>query len=136
MRRIIVLILLVAVGAAVGGWYYFSADSRPMTFRTAKVERGDLLATVSASGTIEPEEVVDVGSQVAGLIVSFGKDARGSDRAVNFGSPVEAGTVLAQIDNKLYQTQVDRAEAMVAQTNAAVVQADAQVTLAKANACL
>lgn len=132
MRRIIVLSVLLAVAAA-GGWYYYAGDTRPVTFRTAKVDRGDLLATVSASGTIEPEEVVDVGSQVAGLILSFGKDPRGSDRVVNFGSPVEKGTVLAQIDSKLYQTLVDRAEAMVAQGNALVVQADAGVSQAKAN---
>ena len=133
MRRFIVLFVLLAVGGSAGAWYYFTGNKRPVSYRTAKVERGDLLASVSSTGTIEPEEVVDVGSQVAGQILSFGKDPRGSDAVINFGSPVEDGTVLAQIDSKLYQTQVDRAQAMVENAVAAVKQAEAQVTSAKAN---
>jgi HlyD family secretion protein len=51
--------------------------SNPGPFRTVPVTRGDLRATISATGTVEPEEVVDVGAQVAGKIVAFGKDKNG-----------------------------------------------------------
>ena len=67
---------------------------------------GDLLVTISATGTVEPEEVVDVGAQVAGQILSFGKDANG--KTVDYGSPVEAGTILAKIDDSLYSAERPR----------------------------
>ena len=41
------------------------------------MKRGNLIATISATGTVEPEEVIDVGAQVAGRIVEFGKDKNG-----------------------------------------------------------
>src|SRR5206468_2124412 len=54
-----------------GGWYaYVIFTARPaFAYRMAEVKRGDLLATISATGTLEPEEVVDVGAQVAGQIM-------------------------------------------------------------------
>jgi HlyD family secretion protein len=64
------------------------------------VRRGDLAATISASGTIEPVEVVDVGAQVAGLIKAFGKDIEG--RTIDYGSVVEKGAMLAKIDDSVY----------------------------------
>jgi HlyD family secretion protein len=133
MRKILIVLVLVALAAGAGGWQMYRADSRPATFRTARAERGDLVAMVTASGTIEPEEVIDVGAQVAGQILSFGDDPRGSGRVINFGSPVEKGTVLARIDESLYRTQVDRAKAMVEQAQAAVDSSEAQVAQAEAN---
>jgi multidrug efflux pump subunit AcrA (membrane-fusion protein) len=53
-----------------------------VTFRTEPVTRGELLATVGGTGTLEPEEVIDVGTQVGGLIKEFGS---GTD-----GKPVDA----------------------------------------------
>jgi HlyD family secretion protein len=56
-------------------------------FRTAPVERGDLLSTISATGTVEPEEVVDVGAQVMGRIRDLGVDLD----AEQSGSTPESG---------------------------------------------
>lgn len=78
-------------------------------FRTSPLKRGDLLATISATGTVEPEEVIDVGAQVAGRIVVFGKDKSG--KPVDYGSVVEAGMVLAHIDDALYAADVESAKA-------------------------
>src|SRR5262245_38059220 len=133
MRKILLALVVVVAGAGAGGWYYFQGDNRPASFRTTHAERGDLVAMVSASGTIEPEEVVDIGAQVAGQIVSFGDDPRSGGGVINYGSPVEKGTVLARIDESLYRTQVDRAKAMVAQSQATVESAEAQVAQAEAN---
>ena len=77
------------------------------------MKRGDLAATISATGTLEPEAAVDVGAQVAGVIISFGKDKRG--KLVNWGSEVEAGTVLAKIDDSLYVAAVKTAEGQLQQ---------------------
>jgi HlyD family secretion protein len=133
MRKILLALVLVVACAGAGGWYFYQGNNRPASFRTTRAERGDLVAMVSASGTIEPEEVVDVGAQVAGQILTFGDDPRGSGRVINFGSPVEQGTVLARIDESLYRTQVDRAKAMVEQAQAALESSEAQVAQAEAN---
>src|SRR5262245_52537415 len=133
MRKILLALVVVVAGAGAGGWYYYQDSNRPATFRTTRAERGDLVAMVTASGTIEPEEVVDVGAQVAGQILSFGDDPRSGGGVINYGSPVEKGTVLARIDESLYRTQVDRAKAMVAQSQASVESAEAQVAQAEAN---
>ena len=60
-------------------------------YRTANLTRGDLVATIGATGTVEPEEVIDVGAQVAGQIIQFGKDTSGKD--VDYGSQVKEGEV-------------------------------------------
>jgi HlyD family secretion protein len=133
MRTIIsVLLLLAAIGGLVG-WYWYSNENRPASFRTVQVERGDLLATISATGTIEPEEVIDVGAQIAGQILTFGPDPRGSGKLIDYGSPVEKDTVLARIDESLYQAQVEHCRAQVESAEAQVESANAQVGSAEAN---
>src|SRR5262245_34391796 len=107
IKRIIIMVVLLAVVGGFGGWYVYHADSRTTTFRTVQVERGDLLATINATGTIEPEEVIDIGAQVAGQILSFGQDPRGGGKLIDYGSPVEKDTVLARIDESVYKSQVD-----------------------------
>jgi HlyD family secretion protein len=100
------------------------------TFRTAPVARGDLQVTVSATGTIEPEEVVDVGAQVVGMIREFGRDPHAGGKPIDYGSTVDVGTVLAQIDDTLYRAQVDQARANAARARADLL--DAQARLHKA----
>ena len=75
-RRILVIAVVVVVAALALTVYLLRSSSSSAGFRTVQVQRGDLQATISATGTVEPEEVVDVGAQVAGRIVSFGKKER------------------------------------------------------------
>jgi HlyD family secretion protein len=116
---VVILLGLIGVGAAL---YLSRAKAQTVFYRTAVVERGDLLATISATGTVEPEEVVDVGAQVAGQINTFGKDRDGN--TINYGSVVEEGTVLAQIDDSLYAADVTTATAQLQQANAKLYQAE------------
>ena len=118
MRRL--LIFLVVLGALAGGgyWYWQRATARPVSFKTAPVHRGELQLTISATGTAEPEEVVDVGAQVAGQVKSLGPDPQDSMRTVDYGTAVEQGTVLARIDDALYVSDVDQALASVEQAKA------------------
>jgi HlyD family secretion protein len=83
------------------------------------------VATIKATGTVEPEEVVDVGAQVAGLISAFGKDKHG--KTIDYCSEVEAGTVLVKIDEALYLADLASAEAGLQQAKANRVSADANV---------
>src|SRR6266850_7808324 len=91
----VIAVGILALVGAVAVWGWRARNGHKWIFRTVPVSRGDLVATISATGTVEPEEVVDVGAQVAGQITSFGKDPAG--KTIDYGSPVEEGTVLARI---------------------------------------
>lgn len=128
--------ILVPCGVvAAGGGYWItcqSASTDAPVYRTAIVERKDIVVSISASGTIEPEEIVDVGAQVAGKITAFGVEP-GSEKIIDYGSPVEPGTVLAHIDDDLYQEEVALAQADLAQAKSQLAQARTGVHQATAN---
>jgi HlyD family secretion protein len=130
-KVVIVLAVLALVGGA-SAWYLRRENGQAAAFRTAQVTRGDLVVGIDATGTLEPEEVIDVGAQVAGQIVSFGKDVDG--KTVDYGSHVEAGTVLAKIDDSLYSAQAAEADAQLQQAQAGL--RVAQANLEQANAKL
>jgi len=124
--RVALLIILLALGAGAAFWWYRQQDGRQAdAWRTVAVKRGDLVATISATGTVEPEEVVDVGAQVAGRILAFGKDRNG--RIIDYGSAVEEGTVLAQIDAALYTADAAQARAQMQQAKAGLERAQADL---------
>jgi HlyD family secretion protein len=86
-------------------------DQRQSVYRTEVVKRGALARTVQALGTVEPENVVDVGAQVTGQIIKFGADPRDKDKTIDFGTIVDAGTILAQLDPAIYEAKVAQARA-------------------------
>jgi HlyD family secretion protein len=123
-RTAILLISLGVLGAMV--FPFLTRHDNPSTaYRTAAVKRGDIQVVISATGTVQPEELVDVGAQVAGRILSFGKDESG--RIIDYGSHIQKGTVLAQIDDALFSADVAHAEAQVAQARAALARAEADL---------
>ena len=86
MRLLLIVLALMGATAGAGGWYYVHKSTPHTNYMVAELKRGDLLASIDSTGTLEPEEVVDVGAQVAGLIESFGKDANG--KTIDYRSPV------------------------------------------------
>jgi len=124
LRKAVIAFVVLAVVGGSAAWFFQRDNGQTPTFRAAQVTRGDLVVSIGATGTLEPEEVIDVGAQVAGRIVAFGKDANGN--TVDYGSPVEAGTVLAKIDDALYAAQA-------AEANAQLQQAKAGLQVAQAN---
>jgi HlyD family secretion protein len=132
--------LLLVTGGGVGSAY--PADDakpeyQPKLFRGPAASGKNAPAAsgknVLATGTIEPEEMIDVCAEVAGTIVSLGADPHAPGKSIDYGSPVEAGTVLAQIDSQLYAVRVEReragcvrAEAELAQAMINLERADAQ----------
>jgi HlyD family secretion protein len=128
----IILSLLVVLGLTIGGTLYYkkytAVEAAPF-FRTALVKRGDLLCTISATGTLEPEELVNVGAQVAGLIKEFGKDIDG--KKVDYNSVVEEQAELAFIDRAPYEAAVDQASAALKKSESDLLQYNAKLDQAE-----
>jgi len=121
-NRLVLAIAILLIGA-MSMWVKNRGDKDVSPFRTAPVSRADVVATITATGTVEPEESIDIGAQVQGRIIDFGKDKTG--KPVDNNSEVEEGMVLALIDPSVYQSQVDQAQAQSNNANAAVARAQA-----------
>src|SRR6185369_16387657 len=136
MKRFIktplIAVLLLVLAGGLGAWRWRAGYDHKVLFNTAVVTHGDLVTTISATGTIEPVEVVDVGAQVAGLVSSFGQDKNG--KMIGYGSIVEEGTLLAKIDESLYAAEFALARAQVDQAKAGEVRAAADLDQMKAKA--
>lgn len=99
MKKILsVALLLLAVFSAVG-FYYFKKPAKPQ-YRTVKAERGSILSTVSATGTLNAVVTVQVGTQVSGTLAKL---------YVDFNSAVKKGEPIAQIDPALFLSAVEQA---------------------------
>jgi HlyD family secretion protein len=116
------LVLLAAAGG--GAWWYSSQDKAgDVQYRSAKIERGNLQASVSASGAVNPVTQVSVGTQVSGQI---------KELYVDFNSEVKAGQLIAQIDPETFEFRVRQAMADVDAARAAVLTAQANVLASNA----
>lgn len=100
-------------------------------FRTEKLAKTDVVRTISATGTVEPEELINVGAQVNGRIMKFGTDADG--KTVDYGSRVKKGAVLALIDDVIYKSELQQAQASREQSKAAILTAEASIKECTAN---
>jgi len=130
IKKLIFVLMLFGLLGGTAAWWFQRNGEQKVAYRTSPVTRGDLLVSISATGTVEPEEVVDVGAQVAGQILSFGKDVNG--KTVDYGSVVEEGTVLARIDDSLYLADEAQAEAQVQSARASELRAEADLEQMKA----
>jgi HlyD family secretion protein len=131
-RRIILVIIIAFAVATIGlviTRYVRPKQGIAAILRTVPITRGNVRSEISSTGTVEPEEVVDVGAQVAGQINSFGTDING--KPVDYGSVVDKGTVLAQIDDSLYSADVQQAQANLHSADAGVLQAQAKLGQAR-----
>jgi HlyD family secretion protein len=93
-------------------------NSQTVRYKTAEVKRGDLTVTVSATGTLEPVNQVEVGSEVSGSIRSV---------LVDFNDRVKKGQELAILDTDQLEARVNQAQAALALARAQVKQAEATV---------
>ncbi len=124
MKRLLVVLLVLGAGGA-AGWYFWqkTAASAPQ-FRTAKVERGDILVAVTSTGTIQPLTQVQVGTQVSGTIKTLGAD---------WNSIVTTETVLATLDPAQFEARVEQDKANLARSEAEVERVQAGLTQAEAD---
>jgi HlyD family secretion protein len=111
--RQVALGLVLAGGLGAGGWWWYEqrAAAEVPQLRTAKVERGRLVATVAASGTLAATVQVQVSSQVSGQI---------REVLADFNSEVKKGQLLARLDPETFEYRVRQAEADVEATRAQV----------------
>ena len=97
------LLAIAVITAAAGGWYFYHhRHTQQLSFNTSSVLRGELTATVTATGILNPVKSVQVGCQVSGTLREI---------KVDFNSEVKAGDLIAQIDPRTYLAQVASAEA-------------------------
>ncbi|MGH7395380.1 MAG: biotin/lipoyl-binding protein [Candidatus Methylomirabilales bacterium] len=81
-------------------------------YRTAPVERGEIVATVVATGTLNPVITVQVGSQISGMVKHLSAD---------FNSVVKRGQLIARIDPELFEARANQARASLESARAAVL---------------
>src|SRR5258705_7520243 len=109
--------LLVLVLAAGVGLYLWRSD-RPTACVTAPVTNGPLTVTVNATGTLQPQDQVDVGAEISGRVDSLN---------VDFNDPVTKGQVIAVINTDQIRAQLAQAQAALNASRATVVNNEATV---------
>jgi HlyD family secretion protein len=107
---ILSVVLLLSSAAWLGSKWFSTTSERPQ-FRTLPVTRGDLMIGITATGMVEPVEIIDVGAQIVGMIKSFGPDANRPGKTIDFNSRVKEGDVLARLDDRPHQVELEKAVA-------------------------
>lgn len=123
-RKWIAAVVVLAALAAGGAWYagVFTSAKAP-SYRTAAVENGSLVVTVTANGTVNPLRTVSIGSELSGIVRNV---------LVDVNSIVKKGDVLIELDDANLKAQVNQARASLASARAA--QAEAKATQVEAEA--
>src|ERR1043166_5761939 len=109
-KIIIALLLIVVIGGATYASFAFKRTPG-VAVTTEKIERRDLEAIVSASGTIQPQVSVDISADTMGRVVNL---------AVNEGDAVKKGQFLLQVDPRNLETAVRNQEASLAATRSSL----------------
>lgn len=113
-------VLLVAI--AIGGLTAAKRGNKAVEVRTEKVQRRDLVSSVTASGQVQPQLKVDLSSDITGKIVRL---------AVKEGQMVSKGQFLLQIDPQQAEAAVQRQDASLAASKAGMAQAQANLLQAQ-----
>ena len=132
MKKILLALLLLLLAAWFGWQWYATRDQRSQ-FRSLAVMRGDLLIGVTATGTVEAVQIIDVGAQIVGMIKSFGPDANRPGKTIDFNSRVKEGDVLAQLDDRPHRVELEKAVAGLRLAEAEVKQSRAHRDQAERN---
>jgi len=110
-----------------GGWYWYASAARAPqrdALRPIPVTRGTIEEVVTSQGKLEAKQYVDVGTQVSGQLKNI---------HVEIGDTVTKGQLLAEIDPRVYQAQVEANEARITSLKAQLDQRRAELKLAEEN---
>lgn len=116
------IIAAVVIAAVAGIYFAFGKREPERTYKTVKVERGDVVATVSATGNLSAVTTVQVGTQVSGTIYRL---------LVDYNTPVKKGQVIAEIDPALFRADVEQARGNLLSAQANLLKARATAADAK-----
>ena len=122
MKKKILIGIVIVVVLGIAAFIVFSSKETELKFRTEKITKGDIEATVTATGTVNAVTTVLVGTQVSGTIKQI---------YVDFNSPVKQGQLIAQIDPSTFEAQVQQARANLLSAKANVEKAEASLLDAK-----
>ncbi|WP_323785729.1 efflux RND transporter periplasmic adaptor subunit [Thalassovita sp.] len=121
--RWLAVAVVVAFGVAIWAFVPFTGSAQKTTYVTETVGRADIKVTVSATGTVEPTDFVEISSELSGTITKV---------HVDFNDAVEEGTVLAGLDTAKLEAQLAVQKASLASAEAKVAVAEATVKEARA----
>jgi HlyD family secretion protein len=105
-------------------WYSATRNSTAVQYKTAPVTRGDLTVIVTATGTVQPVNQVDVGTEISGTIRTV---------EVDYNDRVKVGQVLTRIDTDKLQAQVSQSQSTLESADAKLIEAQATVTEVRNN---
>lgn len=102
IKRVVIVFILISVSAV---YYWVSGEkkeSKENQYKTRSIERGDIIQTISANGTLTPVVLVNVGTQVSGTVARLHAD---------YNDHVEIGQKLAELDPALLRAQLQQSKA-------------------------
>ena len=122
-RRALLILVPALLAGAWYAWPQVFAKRDPLTgYQFSTVQRGDIEDVVTATGTLQPRDYVDVGAQVSGQLRKI---------HVEVGDTVNAGDLLAEIDSTVYRARVDASRAQLKNLRAQLKDREAQLALAQ-----
>ena len=127
MRKSLIIFVLIAAVAAIGFWgkkIFFENKATKAQYRFAKVERRDIINSVSCSGELSAVVTVEVGSEISGQITEL---------SVDYNSQVKEGDIIARLAPESYQALVRQAEAELALYKAKLLTQKATVVRCQAD---
>ncbi len=114
----VALLVIVGVSTVMIIWWRVADKSNTTQYKTQEVQRGDLSVIVTATGTLQPTNEVDVGSELSGIIKSV---------EVDYNDRVKVNQILARLDTSKLEAQVTQSKAGLESAKAKVLQAQATV---------
>ena len=118
LKRWLMVSLLVIVIVTSAVVWKSTKKSNSMQYQTQKVQRGDLIVTVTATGALEPTNQVDVGSELSGIIKTV---------EVDYNDRVKVGQILARLDTDKLRAKVLQSKSALESARAKVLEAQATV---------
>lgn len=118
------IVIIVVVAGAAAAWWFWPEDDGQQRLNTSKVEVRDIEVVVTATGSLQPLDFVDVGAQVSGQLEQL---------HVEVGDFVEAGDLLAEIDATVLEARLDGVRAQLRFQQAQLRERQASLDLALIN---
>lgn len=117
-RWIVIVLLLLVLAAALIFWWRRSENASAPQYKTQPAARGNIIVTVTATGTLKPVNQVDVSSELSGIIKTVKAD---------YNDQVKAGQTLAMLDTEILDAKVVQSQAALDAAEAKLLEAKATV---------